>query len=321
MSEENVMSISWFALLFLILVAVVIIKGLANPHSRSIVLGLMAIGIASVVFLSYVGVRHAGMTRFDQMRIAEETQMHIAQENERAAVTFTPPSPPGYPSVEVSPSPPAYSTAPPPPGYSPTRSTEASRQRKPNSSAAAAKMVAKADNSTKAVKSDAPDKSPKTAMPSKDDSSDTSPEPPSWVKADPKYQGDVYLMTRHTEPYSTELECEREVPKALQSAVTEYAQLLLGNDQGKDVHISDSEMRRLVRGRWFEPRPIEVDGETKNMLRLHLLIAFDKAMEQRVIGLADNVVVNQRLHGAGVVLGGLLGLLALVWAGLRIATK
>ncbi len=55
------------------------------------------------------------------------------------------------------------------------------------------------------------------------------------------------------------------------------------------------------------------------MYTLHLLFGFDKEMEEKIINLADSAVVNRRLERAGIALGGVLGLLALVWGGLSMA--
>jgi hypothetical protein len=276
-------------LIFLVFVIFMIVKGLANPRSRPfLVLGLLAIGLAAFVLLGYVGVRHTGMTEFDRVRIVEE--------NQRASANYSPPAPPGYSSMH---------------------STELVRPRKAKTSAAPAK-VAKLNKSDASNKLDT---SAKPATPPKDESDDAAPQPPqppAWVKAEPKMQGSVYLMTRQTDPYSTTLECEREVPKALQSAVSEYAQLLLGNDQAKYVRFSESDLLELVREKWDEPRTIDIGGESKAMHTLHVLIGFDQAMKLQIRSMAENAIVTQRLKGAGVVLGGFLGLLALVWGGLSL---
>ena len=307
MAHSAGIGISWFGLILIGFVLFMVVKGLANPHSRPFLLGLLGVGVAAFVFLGLFRVARVSTVDFDQARVAVE--------NQRASVIYSPGPPPGYSSATI--------PVPPMPGYSSMQSTEAVKPRKAKTSADWAK-VAKADNSTKAVKSNAADKSTKPATPPMDDSDDASPQPPqppAWVKALPKTQGDVYLMTRQTDPYTTSLECEREVPRALQSAVSEYAQLRLGSDQAKNVRLSDNELRQLERDRWIETRAIDVGGETKDMLTVHLLIGFDPAMQQEISTMAENAVVTQRLQGAGVVLGGVLGLLAFVWGGLGVVCR
>ena len=287
-------------LIVVIPLVVLLARGLANPRSRPFILGLLGIGLAAFVFIGFVGVRHT--------RMVESNQMRAAVENQRASVIYSPGPPPGYTSSTI--------PVPPPPGYSPMKSAEGSKPRKPKTSAASTK-VAKAETSSKAVKSDSADKSAKPAAPPKDDSDDDSPQPPpAWVKGELTTKNGIYFLTRQTDPYSTTLECDRDVPAALQSAVSEYAQLLLGNDQAKNVRLPEDDLQHLERDRWVEPRTIEIGGESKRMHTLHLLIGFDSAMQQEIRMMAENATVAQRLKGAGVVLGGVLGLLALVWGGL-----
>ncbi len=287
-------------LIVVIPLVVILARGLANPRSRPFILGLLGIGLAAFVFLGFVGVRHT--------RMVESNQMRVAVENQRASVIYSPGTPPGYST--------SMQSVPQPPGYSSMQSAETSKPRKPKSSAASTK-VAKADNSAKAVKPAAADKLTKPATPPKDDSDDDAPQPPpAWVKGELTKKNGVYFLTRQTDPYSTTLECDRDVPAALQSAVSEYAQLLLGNDQAKNVRLPEDDLQHLERDRWVEPRTIEVGGETKRMHTLHLLIGFDPTMQQEIRMMAENATVAQRLKGAGVVLGGVLGLLALVWGGL-----
>jgi hypothetical protein len=286
MAEQKIMVISWLAIFVLIVVVFMIVKALVNPRSRPIVLGLLAVGLAAFVFVGFFSGR-AVRVEYSNMQATEEAV----------------PSPQRDSSLEV---------PGPPPGYPQMHATESM---KPKNSATSARVA----KSTKPENK--PDKSAKPATPPKEDSNDADRQPPAWIKTEPRMQGGVYLMTRQTDPYSTTLECDRDLPKVLQSAVSEYAQLLLGNDQGKNVRLSETELQQLVRDRWVETRTIDIGGETKNMLTLHLLIGFDPARKQRILGLAENVIVAQRLKGAGVVLGGLLGVLALAWAGLRMATN
>jgi hypothetical protein len=304
MAPSAGIGISWFGLILIVFVLVMIVKGLANPHSRPFLLGLLGVGVAAFVFLGLFRVARVSTADFDQTRVAEE--------NKGASVIYSPGPPPGYSSSTI--------PVPPPPSYSPRPSAETLKPRKPKTSAAWAKL-AKADYSATAVKSHTAGESPKPSTPPRDDTEDDAPQPPqqpppAWVNAESKTQGGVYLMTRQTDPYTTELECEREVPKAVQSAVSEYAQLVLGSDQAKYVRFSESDLLGLVREKWDEPRRIDIGGESKAMHSLHVLIAFDEAMKPQLRTMADNAIVTQRLQGAGVVLGGVLGLLALVWGGL-----
>ncbi len=240
MDSSAGIGISWLGIVLIVFVVYMIVKALANSRSRPFVIGLLLLGAVAFVFVGLVSVR--------QVRMVESQQARVAEEYQRAITISTPPQPPGYPSSTI--------PVPPPPGYSAARSAESTRPRRSKASASATK-VAKADNSSKAVKSDAAEKPTKPATPPKDDSDDDARPRPKWVNAEPRKQGDVWLMTRHTEPNSTELECDREVPRALQSAVAEYTDLLLGNGQARNMRLADIDVGKLERDRWVEKRTIE----------------------------------------------------------------
>ena len=123
---------------------------------------------------------------------------------------------------------------------------------------------------------------------------------------------------RACRPFTTPLECERELPKALQGAVTEYAELSLGPEAAA-VRLPDDDLQQLVRDRWTEVRPMEIGGSSQDMFTLHALVVFDLPMQQ-AIERGQRLMIGQRVKGAAVVFGGVLGLLALAWGGLRLAT-
>jgi hypothetical protein len=125
------------------------------------------------------------------------------------------------------------------------------------------------------------------------------------------------------------MECQHELPEAVQSAVSEYAQLELGTDQSKYVKLPKSDLLKLEIGRWIETRKHDLGGEMRDMVTLHLLIGIDHSTQENLRIMANNAVaaervqaenelVTERLKGAGVVLGGVLGFLALVWGGLSL---
>ena len=72
------------------------------------------------------------------------------------------------------------------------------------------------------------------------------PQPPAWVNAAPKMEDDCYMMSVRVGPFTTPLECERELPKALQGAVAEYAELSLGPEAAA-VRLPDDDLQQLVR--------------------------------------------------------------------------
>jgi hypothetical protein len=102
--------------------------------------------------------------------------------------------------------------------------------------------------------------------------------------------------------------------------VVDYAELSLGHEAAA-VRLPDDALQNLVQERWTEVRTMEIDGTTQDMFSLHALVVIDAPVQQRIKAEAQQFIIGQRVKGAGVVLGGVLGLLALVWGGLRWATR
>ena len=170
-----------------------------------------------------------------------------------------------------------------------------------------------------AVVAEKPEKTSPTDVPAK-------PGPPSWVNSPPTMDDHCYRMSVHSGPYTTPLECERELHRLLQAAVAEYADLSLGPESA-GVRLPDDDLQQLVHDRWTEVRPMEIGGSNQDMFTLHALVVFDapaqeriKAAVQRMKDEAQRLVIDQRLQGGAVVFGGVLGLLALTWGGLKWAT-
>ena len=146
------------------------------------------------------------------------------------------------------------------------------------------------------------------------------PQPPAWVNAAPKMQDDRYVMSVWVGPFTTPLECERKLPDRLQEAVSEYAEISL-DPEAAAVRLPDDALLHLVRERWTEVQPIEIGGDSQPMVSLHALVVFDADAQKKIKDEAQRLVITKRLQGAAVLFGGLLGLLALAWGGLRWATR
>ena len=117
------------------------------------------------------------------------------------------------------------------------------------------------------------------------------------------------------------MECERELPKVLQAAVSEYAELSLGREAAavrlcRTMSCSNSFATAGPRsGRWKSA------AAAQDMVSLHALVVFDARMQQLIKDDIQRLVVGRRVQGAAVVFGGMLGLLALAWSGLKLATR
>jgi len=282
--------ISWLGLVAIAVLLYVIVSGVANPRTRPIVLGLGAsIGLA--IFL-LVGVFHV------------------------VSKPLEPPPPRMIATKEVTPRMIVVPPAPPVPSSPQSPATETNRPKTPL-------IIALRDALLQAwtVRS-LPPTAAAPAKPAKASQADvrTLSEPPAWVNAAPQMEGDDYRMSVHSGPYTTPLECMRELPKALQSALAEYADLSLGSEAAR-VHLSDDALQEFIQERWTESRPMEIDGASQDMVTLHALVVFDGRTKQLLKAGAERLMIDKRVQGAGVVFGGVLGLLALTWGGLKLATK
>jgi hypothetical protein len=144
--------------------------------------------------------------------------------------------------------------------------------------------------------------------------------PPDWVHAEPGMQGGRYVTTVTVDSYTTKIECERELPKEIQRALSEYAELSFGPEAAA-VSLPDDDLKKLVSLRWTESRPSDIGGTSQNMYTLHAQVVFDEHLQQIVKSAAERLVIEKRLQGTAVLFSGFLGLLALAWGGLRFATR
>ncbi|MGA2031154.1 MAG: hypothetical protein ABSG68_02760 [Thermoguttaceae bacterium] len=143
----------------------------------------------------------------------------------------------------------------------------------------------------------------------------SSPRPrPAWVDARPGRVGDAYQMTTVVGPYSTRLECDQELPNYVQAALAGYTEICLGSEAASRVQLPWEELAPVVKDQWEETVQVSIGP----MVQLHVLLDFDRNMQQRVKDQWRQVVVQRRLVYAGVGLAGVLALLALLYGGLRI---
>jgi hypothetical protein len=141
---------------------------------------------------------------------------------------------------------------------------------------------------------------------------------PLWADAAPKMEGDSYVIAKQVGPYTAPPECDRELPKVLDQAVAEYAELLLGREKARDVHLPDYVAEGLVRQRWTEHLMQEFGGTMQDMVVLHVQIGFDPQAQEQIREAGEHTVAVRRMQFAGAVLGGVICLLALTWGGLSL---
>jgi hypothetical protein len=277
--------ISWLAVVALVALLYVVVNGLANPRTRPFVLGLGALVGLGFAFL--------WLAPSQMAPVQERAERSVATDRVAPRV------------VEAAPAP------------LPPKSSAATETRQPKVTLIAALRQAIVQAWTARGLPASAEAPPKPAAASQPD---VPARPPGWVNAAPQMQDNGYRMSVRVGPFTTPLECERELPKALQGAVTEYAELSLGPEAAA-VRLPDDVLRQLVRQRWTEVRPMEIGGGSQDMVSLHALVVFDVPMQQRIKAEAQRLLIGQRVRGGAMVFGGVLGLLALAWGGLKWATR
>ncbi len=144
----------------------------------------------------------------------------------------------------------------------------------------------------------------------------TSASRPEWVGASPRRTQDGYQVSVATDPFATPLECQRQLPEVVRQAVAQYVALYLG-DEALAAQIElplEFLLREVVRAQWEEA----YESSVGPMVRLHALLVFDGKCNARIDEAAHQRLVQHRVGRLGLILAGVLALLAAAWAYLRL---
>ena len=322
--------ISWFGMMALVALLYVLVSGLANPRTRPFIIGLGAFfGMMVLLFVGLHDVRSRirvpemrAQVQQEQAQIRAQVQQQQAQS--RAQVQQQQAQSKAWLQDQARRVQDLARMFPAPPAPSPPK-TSATETKRPKMGVVAALVQAIVQawpvhaSIPAAVVAEKPEKASPADLPPK-------PGPPGWVNAPPKMDDHCYQMSVHAGPYTTPLECERELHKSLQGAAADYAELSLGPDAA-GVRLPDDDLQQLVHDRWNEVQSMEIGGSSQDMFTLHALLVFDAAAQQRIKDAvqqmkteAQRLMIDQRVQDAAVVFGGVLGLLALTWGGLKWAT-
>jgi hypothetical protein len=140
------------------------------------------------------------------------------------------------------------------------------------------------------------------------------PDRPEWVESEPHMRDGVYRMSIVVGPYLTLDECLGKLPEELQKAVAQYAENRLGPEAAAKVRLpADYLEDHLVRDRWEERKEYSVGP----MMRLHVLLGFDRQLTERLREEWDKQVVTKRIWDVGIVGVMLLLTLSTVYAYLQ----
>jgi len=139
---------------------------------------------------------------------------------------------------------------------------------------------------------------------------------PDWVGTSPHKAGGVYRMPIEVGPYSTREECDQELPAKLRAAVDEYAATYLGRGARGQVRLAiDYIQREIVKDECEQKQEVKISPEGQpekfaDVLYLHVLLEFDRAVNARIEEEWNQALVTERLGGVAA-----LGVLVFVFLG------
>jgi uncharacterized membrane protein len=138
---------------------------------------------------------------------------------------------------------------------------------------------------------------------------------PSWVDAPPCRVGDPYQMSVVVGPYATRRECDDKLPEALQGALDAYVESYLGPQSAGRVRLPVEDLReQLVKDQWEET----IQASFGPMQQLHVLLQFDHKLRDRIKEQRNNAIIARRLVYTGAGVAGVLLLLTIVFAVLKV---
>jgi hypothetical protein len=126
--------------------------------------------------------------------------------------------------------------------------------------------------------------------------------------------GDAYVMSVSTDPYTTMQECETKIPEVIQSAVDQFAEKYLRRNWGEYVQLSPDQLRQLVVAEYEETK----DFSFGKMTQVHLLLNFDQKAKTLINDALNLRLFNNRSAVAGIGFIGLWLLLAVFWSYLKL---
>jgi len=183
--------------------------------------------------------------------------------------------------------------------------------------AATVSEIAAADEDVAAALAAAPSAAlPPAGETAAEGESPPSGELPDWVGTAPDKVEGVYRMPIEVGPYSTREECDQELPAKLRAAVAEYAATYLGRGARGQVRLpTDYIQREIVKDECEQKKEVKISPEGQpekfaDVLYLHVLLEFDRAVNARLEEEWHQALVAERLGGVGA-----LGVLVFVFLG------
>lgn len=148
-----------------------------------------------------------------------------------------------------------------------------------------------------------------------------SPDLPSWVDAEPNYEGDLHTVYVGTDPFRTVRDCENDLKLRLKRATDDYIAQHLGSRLAPTLidYSFDEIKKRLIRpGQRYDE--VLTVGALGTMHELHVLLTFDSDFRDEIESAWRDIRAHNRLLQLGLGAGGLLTLLAVAFGYLRLDT-
>ena len=145
-----------------------------------------------------------------------------------------------------------------------------------------------------------------------------------WVGTPPQKVKGVYRMPIEVGPYATREECDQELPKELHAAIDRYAATYLGRGARGQVRLPiDYVKSEIVKDECERKKEVKISPEGQpekfaDVLYVHVLLEFDRAVNARIEEEWNKALVAERLGGVGALGVLVFVLLGAVWSYLKI---
>jgi len=143
---------------------------------------------------------------------------------------------------------------------------------------------------------------------------------PTWVDQGAERVGSEYRLPVAIGPYASPLECEARLPAAVEAAIDDYVELILGPEARGRVKVPWSfVVTNLLRERYMESRLFQLTStQQREMHTLHVLLTFDHNANQYLRQIWRFTQGTMNLVRFGTFFGIAVWTLAVVWGYLRL---
>lgn len=143
---------------------------------------------------------------------------------------------------------------------------------------------------------------------------------PEWVDQQPGMVDGAYQMSVSIGPYTSEVECLRELSPAVSAAVEDYIARYLDKDAGVRISLPWQYIEEhVIADRVFQKRIVDIStSERAEMVQMHVLLRFNHQTNAQIRQAVQEQTHLQHVMIAGFVAAGLLWLICVLWSYLRL---